>query len=208
MRHGPDFDDLIGSDLPAEERERLRRTHELLVQAAPPPELSPDLDTVPWPDEALSPLGRKAKGRRRRPLVLAVAFASVALLGFILGQATNSNSTSMSAERVVKLHGTKLDSNALATIELGKKDTNGNWPMLVRVTGLDQLPEGGYYDLYLMHNGKPVALCGIFNVGQGETIVRLSASYDLTHFDKNGWVVTRQLPGHHDPTDIVLRPTV
>jgi hypothetical protein len=80
--------------------------------------------------------------------------------------------------------------------------------MLVRVTGLDQLPEGGYYDLYLTHNGKPVALCGIFNVGRGETIVRLSASYDLKHFDKNGWVVTRQLRGNHEPTDIVLQPSV
>ena len=37
----PEFDDLIAADVPPEERARLYRTHELLVQAGPPPELSP-----------------------------------------------------------------------------------------------------------------------------------------------------------------------
>jgi hypothetical protein len=48
----------------------------------------------------------------------------------------------------------------------------------------------------------------VFNVGPRVTVVRLSASYDLNRFDKNGWVVTRQLPGNHEPTEIVLRPSV
>jgi hypothetical protein len=202
----PEFDDLVGSDVPAEERERLRRAHELLVQAGPPPELSPGQETVPWPDDALSPLTLRRRAGRRRPLVLAAGFATAVVLGFVLGQATSSNTTSISAERAVNLRGTQLDSDALATLELGSKDDDGNWPMLLRVTGLNELPEGGYYDLYLTHNGKPVALCGIFNVGRGETIVRLSAAYDLKHFDKNGWVVTRQMPGQHKPTDVVLKP--
>ena len=51
MTRYPDFDDLIGGDVPAEERERLRRAHELLVEAGPPPELSPEMESVPWPDE-------------------------------------------------------------------------------------------------------------------------------------------------------------
>jgi hypothetical protein len=208
MRHVPDFDDLVGSDVPAEERARLLRAHELLVQAGPPPELSPGQETVPWPDEAVNPHARTRRAGRRRPLVLAAGIATAAVLGFVLGQATNSNPTSISAVRVVNLSGTKLDRDALATLELGKKDRNGNWPMVLRVRGLKQLPEGGYYDLFLTRHGKPIALCGIFNVGRGETIVRLSAAYDLNHFDRNGWIVTRQLAGHHEPTDVVLRPRV
>ena len=69
------------------------------------------------------------------------------------------------------------------------------------------MPSGGYYDLYLTKGGKPVVLCGTFNVGRGQTVIRLTAAYDLSHFDSNGWVVTRQLPGHHKPTDIVLQPS-
>jgi len=205
MNRGPDFDELVGKDVPAEERERLRAAHELLVQAGPPPELSPGMETVPWPEEALPPIRRRRTPTQRRRLVRVVALASAALVGFLIGHAT-TNSTSIEARRTVKLQGTKLDRDAIASLELGKKDSNGNWPMLLRVTGLQQLPEGGYYDLYLTRHGKPIAKCGVFNVGRGVTVVRLSASYDLKHFDRNGWVVTRQLPGHHKPTDIVLRP--
>jgi len=206
MSRGPDFDELVGGDVPEEERERLRRAHELLVQAGPPPELSPDLDSVPWPEEALElPWARRRPSARRR-LVLAAVLATVLVVGFLLGQATKSGPTSINAVRTVKLHGTKLDSDALATLSLGKKDRNGNWPMILRVHGLAQLREGGYYDLYLTKDGRPVAKCGVFNVGHGETVVRLSASYDLNHFDRNGWVVTRQVPPNHAPTQIVLKP--
>jgi hypothetical protein len=109
--------------------------------------------------------------------------------------------------RVVKLAGTNLDRNARGTLALGKADQGGNWPMLLHATGLRQLPEGGYYDLYLTKGGKPVVLCGSFNVRAGEAIVRFSAAYDLSHFDPDGWVITRQLPANHQPTEIVLKPT-
>jgi hypothetical protein len=166
------------------------------------------MESVPWPEEALTPVwASKRRAWWRRPVVLAAAFATAIVVGFVLGQATKSTSTSINALRTVKLHGTKLDRDAFATLELGKRDSSGNWPMLLHVRGLNQLPEGGYYDLYLTRNGKPIAKCGVFDVGTGETTVRLSASYDLNHFDKNGWVVTRQLPDHHEPTDIVLRPS-
>jgi len=38
--------------------------------------------------------------------------------------------------------------------------------------------------------------------------VRFSAAYDLSHFDRDGWVITRQLPSNHKPTQIVLKPAV
>jgi hypothetical protein len=203
----PDFDDLVGKDLPEEERRRLRRAHDLLVQAGPPPELSPELDTVPWPDESQRPLLRRSG--RGRPLLVAATLVTAVAIGFALGQSTGPNSTSSSIDpvRVVKLAGTSLDRNARGTLELGKADFHGNWPMLLHATGLEQLPEGGYYDLYLTKGGKPLVLCGTFNVKGSEVIVRFSAAYDLNHFDKDGWVITRQLVGNHEPTEVVLKPS-
>jgi hypothetical protein len=147
---------------------------------------------------------------QHRTLLLAAALATAAVLGFVLGQSSgpSSSSTSIDPVRVVKLAGTNLDRNARGTLELGKADQGGNWPMLLHATGLRQLPEGGYYDLYLTKGGKPVVLCGSFNVRGGEAIVRFSAAYDLSHFDRDGWVITRQLPSNHQPTEIVLKPSV
>jgi hypothetical protein len=209
MSPRPDFDDLVGRDLPAEERERLRRAHELLLRADPPPEFSPGLDVVPWPEEALQPLFGSRTPRRRRPVLLAVSFATAVVLAFVIGQATKSTTpTSIDAVRTVKLAGTSLNPGARATIELGRKDDQGNWPMVLRATGLKQLPEGGYYDLYLTRGGKPLVLCGTFNANGGAVAIRLTAAYELQRFDWNGWVVTRQLPGNHEPTDVVLKPAV
>jgi hypothetical protein len=204
MTRAPDFDDLVGRDVPDEERARLLRAHQLLVEAGPPPELSPELDAVPWPEESQI---RPFKRRQRRSLLLAAALATAIVIGFVLGQSTGPNSSSVQAVRVVKLAGTNLDSDARGTLELGKADAGGNWPMILHARGLQQLPDGGYYDLYLTKGGKPVVLCGTFNVKGGEVVVTFSAAYDLSHFDKDGWVVTRQQPQNHEPTEIVLKPT-
>ena len=62
------FDELVARDVPPKERARLYRAHQLLVQAGPPPELSPELDEVPWPEDALAPLwGRPKRTGFRRP---------------------------------------------------------------------------------------------------------------------------------------------
>jgi hypothetical protein len=206
MRHVPDFDEVIGDDVPAEERARLQRAHELLVQAGPPPELGPELEAVPWPDEALGPVwGRKRKPTGRRRLAFAAAFATAIVLGIFLGQATKD--TSFKAERSVALQGTELARTASGTLEVGKPDNHGNWPMELHVKNLEKLSDGGYYDLYLTRGGKPIVLCVTFNA-DGETVVRFSAAYNLDRFDKNGWVVTRQPRGHHEPDQIVLKPAV
>ena len=206
MRPVPDFDEMVGgSELPKEERERLRRAHELLVQAGPPPELGPEMEAVPWPEEALMPLGlTRRAGKKRSPLLLAAAIATAGLLGFVIGQASNSTSTSLDAARVVQLEGTDLARDGHGTLEIGAKDSQGNWPMVLHVTGLRSMPAGGYYDLFLSRNGKPIALCGTFNVRRGETVVRMNVAYELKKFD--GWIVTRQQPGEHRPEDVVLRP--
>jgi hypothetical protein len=208
---GPEFDELFGDDVPVEERDRLRHVHDLLLRADPPPELSPELEQVQWPEEALSPLtmsGRARTTRKRSPLVLAAAVATLAVAAFLFGQATGSKSGSpIDVARVVHLKGTPLEPHAAAMIELGTADRQGNWPMILHVTGLRQLPRGGYYDLYLTRGGKPIALCGTFNVVRGDVTVRMNAAYSLEHFDRNGWVVTRQVPPNHKPTTVVLSPT-
>ena len=204
MTKTPDFDELVGPDVPAEERDRLRRAHELLIEAGPPPELSPAMDSVPWPEEALGPLWGRRQQARRRPLLAFAVVATAAVVGFLIGQATNSSSPSINAIRTVKLHGTVLDRDALATLKLGKRDTHGNWPMVLRVQNLPRLQRGGYYDLYLTKGGQPIVSCGTFNVN-GDTLVQLSAAYNLERFDKNGWVIVRKTSGHFEPTQIVLR---
>jgi hypothetical protein len=207
----PDFDDLIAGDVPPEERARLYRTHELLVQAGPPPELSPELEAVPWPEDALQPLfGRKRKsGNARRVLLLAAALATALVVGLLLGQATSSSdsATTLKANETVQLQGTALARGAFATLKLGSADEAGNWPMLLHITGLPKLTNGGYYALYLTKGGKPLVSCGTINV-DGATSVRLSAAYALEHFDRNGWVIVRQTPANHfRPNEIVLKPT-
>jgi hypothetical protein len=142
VKRVPDFDDLVGNDLPEGERERLRRTHELLVQAGPPPELSPELETVPWPEESLAPLWeRKKKPLTRRPVLLAATLATAVLVGLVLGRASGSSdpSTSIDAVRSVELRGTALDPDATGTLHLGNRDRNGNWAMVLQVRRLDDL---------------------------------------------------------------------
>jgi hypothetical protein len=206
VRRVPDFDELVGHEVPDEERDRLRRAHELLVQAGPPPELSPELEAVPWPEESQSPLVVRRPAPARR-LLLAATIATLVLIAFFIGRAAGpSSKNALDVERVVQLTGTKLDPNASAVLQLGKSDSDGNWPMILRIKGLDRLPKGGYYDLYLTKGGEPLVLCGTFNATAGVAEIRLNAAYDLSHFDRNGWVVTRQPPGHHEANQIVLRP--
>jgi Anti-sigma-K factor rskA len=194
------FEELVGGgDLTPEEEARLRRVHELLVQAGPPPDLPPELErpTRPPTAEILQfPLLPK-----RRWALLAVAAAAVLLVvfagGYLVGHA---KPTSFSAQRVVPMHG----GSALAVLQLGRSDSVGNWPMLLEVNGLPQQRNpGAYYELWLTKNGKPIAPCGAFRVAKRTTTVRLSVPYALRGFD--GWVVTRQPPRDHGrPGPVVL----
>ena len=114
----------------------------------------------------------------------------------------------METVRVVKLAGTSLDSDARATLELGKADAHGNWPMILHTRGLQQLPEGGYYDLYLTKGGKPRrALRHLQREGRRRSSCTSARPTTSSHFDKDGWVITRQGPENHEPTEVVLKPT-
>ncbi|HXY86209.1 MAG TPA: hypothetical protein VEH52_12080 [Gaiellaceae bacterium] len=196
-RDVPSFDDLVGRDVPPAERERLRNAHELLLQAGPPPELSPELEQVPWPEEALAPLGlyRERRQRQQKPwLLIATAAAAAILIGFVVGHSTsNTTSASFAVVHTVNMHGTARAPRALASIDLGKAGADGNWPMLITVTNLAPVKGGGYYALWLSRHGRRIALCGSFNTKTGaKTEVKMSAAYSLKGID--GWIVMREPP--------------
>jgi hypothetical protein len=198
---GPDFDELVG-ELPAEERERLLRTHELLVQAGPPPEIPPELE---GPNLAMT-LGKPRRSHRqmqRRLALLAAAFAVLALV-FLGGYITGNDSTVTG--RLIRLQGTALAPKAEGSLRVQDPDLAGNWPMTFAALGLPKLPPRGYYAVYLTRNGKIWAPCGTFVVKSDKigVSVHLNAPYELQRGD--GWVVTRQAPDHHTPGPVVLRP--
>jgi Anti-sigma-K factor rskA len=199
MSSGPDFRDLVGEDVPAEERERLRHVHEALVAAGPPPDLSPALASPPETGATVRFLPRRRRGAL---LLLAAALAAAAFgAGYLTGGRT-SDESAFSTARIVRMHGTKLAPQALASIRLADKDAGGNLPMQVVVRGLPKLPPGGYYELYLTRHGRPIAPCGSFRVHGDTTTVSLNAPYKLKAFD--GWVVTRQLRGQHEAGKALL----
>jgi hypothetical protein len=142
----------------------------------------------------------------RRSVVLLAAALALVTLAFLAGYLTGNSANDLSAGHTLSLVGTKAAPGALASLRVEPADAAGNWPMALSVTGLPKLPPHGYYTVYLMRNGKPYAPCGTFVVAgkaQG-TAVKLNAPYDLRKGDT--WVVTRQLPGHHDAGPVVLEP--
>lgn len=201
-----EFDDLAADATP-EERQRLRRVHDLLVAAGPPPELTPALRERPGRGRAASvtPLPREIPRRR---LAAAVVLAATLVLaafgvGFLLG-----GGDEFEAAYAVKMHGTEAAPRALASIQIGEKDAAGNHPMRLIVQGLKEQPPGDYYELYLVRNEKFVGSCGTFRVrGDRTEIDGLNAPYELKKGDE--WVVTAHRVGEAEtePTedDFLLR---
>ena len=56
--------------------------------------------------------------------------------------------------------------------------------MQLRVEGLKKLAAGDYYTLYMTKGGKPIVVCGSFNVrGPRSTTLRFPVAYDPANFD-------------------------
>ena len=188
MSDKPDFRELVG-DLPEEERARLERVHELLVAAGPPPELppalvEPDLDPREETVEFLP--------RRRAGFVLGIA-AAVGIAAFLGGFLAGRQKEPFAEVFKVSMQGTAQAANASATIQVGKADEAGNWPLKVVVRGLKPLPKGQYYEMFLTRAHKAAATCGTFRVASSGDTVRLNAPYNFRSYD--GWIVTRERPG-------------
>ncbi|HEX5246879.1 MAG TPA: hypothetical protein VFW41_07075 [Gaiellaceae bacterium] len=200
MTPPPEFEEIVGEDVEAAERARLARVHSLLVQAGPPPELSPELEAGPTLGMTLN---RRPLRVRRRAMLLAATVAVVAL-AFLGGYIAGNGGGTANAE-VLKLTGTPAAPHAFASLQIEPRDSAGNWPMRLSVTGLPRLSDHSYYEVFLVRNGKPYAPCGSFKVAVDRaTTVQLNAPYRLRHSDT--WVVTRQTPRNHEPGAVVLKP--
>jgi hypothetical protein len=181
-RREPDFDDLVGADLGAEERLRLLRVHDLLVAAGPPPDFEPEIPPVP-----VEPTVRRLPRRRGFALVALAAALAVALFGagFFVGD------RSQGPDRVVAMVGTTQAQGASASLELFSPDEAGNWPMELDVKGLMPSRSGHSYELWLTKGTQLAALCGSFRTEpDGTTRVPLNAPYKLRDFDS--WVVVEE----------------
>jgi hypothetical protein len=190
------FDDIVGGDdLSPEEETRLRRVHDLLVQAGPPPDLPPALERPPTAEAEVVQFPLLP---RRRWVATALVAASLVLIafggGYLIG---HSKPTGFQTRRVVPMHGAA----GLAVLRVGAKDSAGNWPMQLEVSNLVQKPHQ-YYELWLTRHGKPIAPCGYFRVHGNSTTVHLSVPYNFQKFD--GWVITAQGATDHGPGRVVL----
>lgn len=201
MNHEPSLEELIGSEDSGAERQRLQHVHELILQAGPPAELTPELEAGPT-------LATTLQRRRRvkpRPMLL-LAAALVLALVFFAGYISNGGSSSTSSALVsMKLTGTSAVPNAQARLEVWQPRA-GNWPMTLNVSGLHKLAPRRYYEVYLVRNGKLGPSCGVFRVkdaGQVQSVT-LNSPYPLKKGDT--WVVTRPGPGGAEPGTTVLRP--
>jgi hypothetical protein len=176
----PRFGDLVGNDLSPAERERLERVHDMLVAAGPPPELPQELAEAPQPQGRLAELARK---RLRTGLLLAATLVIATFaFGYFLGASgkEEGQTTFTPAQQVVL--GKAAD--RFAVVEIGERDANGNWPMVVKVDGLEHLSRGDYYILSMTRDGKPIVQCGTFNVAEdGVTTISFPVAYDPARYD-------------------------
>jgi Anti-sigma-K factor rskA len=174
------LEDLIGApeDLSPEERERLLRVHQLLLGVPPPPDLPARLESP-----TVVPLRRR---RRYVPALIAAALlVATFAFGFLAGRAGDPD-----VVRTVEMAGVGDAQGASASIELFELDDAGNWPMDLHVSGLPRTGHGGWYELWLTKDGRPIASCGRFTVDEDGATVRLTVPYPLS--DYNGWIVTRR----------------
>ena len=174
----PDFDELVGTDLPPGQRERLERVHELLVAAGPPP---PEV-------VAVAPV--ELQPHRRRGALLALA-AALAVAAFALGAAVNDRVGRSSVDFTVTMAGAGQVPEAQGSLVVYDIDAAGNWPMELTVDGLPPATGGRTFELWLTRGGELAALCGGFLTdAKGSAVVPMNAPYRFDEFD--GWVIVEE----------------
>jgi hypothetical protein len=183
----PDFSELVGEDVPAEERARLEQVHRLMVESGPLPELPLALQKAPVVEDSHEAAAAFSFLPRRGGRILTIA-AGFALLCLIVGYVIGNNRNGFKTDFTVPMHGTTAAPQAVGVLKVGKIDAVGNWPLELQVAGLRQLPDGRWYTLYLTKHRKRAESCGTFRVHEGTTTVRMNAPYNFENYD--GWIVT------------------
>ena len=162
----PDFEELVGTDLEPEERDRLRRAHDLLVAAGPLPELPPGLaDPMGPPEAEVIPFWN-----RRRNAAIAVLAAALAALAFGVGYLTgHTKSDKGFTEGAIVMRGTvAAPDGASARSSSARRTTPATGRCSSASRTSHELRNGAYYTLWLTKKGTPVAPCGSFLVRGGD----------------------------------------
>jgi hypothetical protein len=189
----PDLRELVGDDIPEDELRRLRRADALLRSVpAPPPELPSSLT------RAVASVAQPRVHVWTRPRVagaLALA-AGIAAVFFALGTFVGGDG-GFDERAAIAMEASDAAPDASATIRVGRPDESGNWPLRLEVEGLEPLPRGGYYLLWLSKDGDFGVACGSFRVDEDGTVVEWDVSYRLDDYDE--WVITAYRP--REPRD-------
>jgi hypothetical protein len=208
---GFDFDELA-EDATPEERARMRRAHDLLLAAGPPPELPPHLAEAPVEREEKPPALTTLP--RRRFGAFATATVGIAAAAFLVGYIVSgigSSSNEVSPVRSIPMRPTAAAPHSAAVIDVLDGGEGGNIPLKLTVSGLRKLPEGGYYELWLTRvvKGKQqrVVSCGTFVANADRLQVALNAPYRLED-GKPGWIVTRHTRGATANPVVLTTPVV
>ena len=193
MREPPDLRELVGSDLPPEELERLSRVDEVLRSVPAPPHDVPASLTQAVAEVPLA--GRRGPRRRRVAVALAFAALLVAASFFALGHWSGSRFVT---DYSVELSPTASAPGSAALVRVGERDEDSrNVELLMDVSGLPRLDPGEDYALWLEKDGEWAATCGYFSVGEGTTTVRMTVSYEFRDFD--AWVISTGDRGDEPP---------
>jgi hypothetical protein len=193
VKEPPDLHELLGGDLPEDEVERLRGIDALLRSVPAPPHEIPLSLTHAVEQLAVQP----ARIPRRR-MAVAIAFAVlVAALAFGVGR-WSSDDESFEEAWSAELVATEDGGDASAVVRVGERDEeSGNMELVLDVSGLPPLEPDAFYALWLVEDGEWSATCGYFSVGEGETTVRMTVSYDIRRFE--AWAVSTGHPNDHGP---------
>src|SRR5581483_3377553 len=120
-----------GDEGTPEELAKLRRAHDLLIAAGPPPELSPRLAEPPQTHER-ERFGWWHARRNQIAFGLAAAAAAAAFgVGYLVGMGPDN----FSASRSLEMHGVGQLASARATLAVGDQDPAGNYPLKMTVRG-------------------------------------------------------------------------
>jgi hypothetical protein len=185
----PNLRDLVGSDVPDAELERLRYADELLRSTDPPPEVPESLTA------AVLAIPESRRSRRFRVALGVAAAAVLAAATFAVGVWVGGDEPAEVAEQITLTATARAPREAWMTMNVFPQDPAGNWAILADVGGLPPLPDGAFYEVWMTKHDELASACGRFTVdGNGEASdVWLNAPYEFEEYDR--WVVVAVLPG-------------
>lgn len=162
----------------------------------------------PFDIEMIGPARARVRHRHERALLLllaaALSIAAVFVSGYAVGDHRGGSAPRNAVVRTLALSGTSVAPHARARLEVWPA-RGGNWPLTLSVMGLPKLPPHTYYEVDLVHGGKPWESCGTFRITSAAHAVTLTLNAPRAFRKGDSWVVTRQALGREGGVT-ALRP--